>query len=176
MSGMSGMSPSISIRIHGPIAGPDIHLKPRAKYYSLSFSPARLYRLIFALVNTLPLRSLVLHFRFLLILILGSVPPLVWAQQPIPGAPLRLDNATAADSSQPQSRDGWSTPYPNIHFTKGNRLTLHHPDTSIHLIHRHRFLQPALRNLGNHGSATRSLIFQPDMDAGPRLGYRLFDP
>lgn len=115
----------------------------------------------------LPLAAFILFFR-------GEIR----AQTPAaPGAPLRLDNhAPATDSNKTVSSDGWSTPYPRIHFTLGDQETKIHPDTTIPFMHRKSFLEPAYRNLGNHGSATRSLIFDMPEQVGPRLGYTLFDP
>lgn len=123
-----------------------------------------------------PLRRLVLHFLPVVLLFLIPLGA-VRAQSPeAPGAPLRLDQSgSPADSSRPPE-DGWSTPYPQISFTRGQQEGEQHPDTSISFLHRKTFLEPAYRNLGNHGSATRSLIYQMDDQAGPRLGYTLFDP
>lgn len=51
----------------------------------------------------------------------------------------------------------------------------HFPDSSIHSFHRRPFSQPWHRDLGNMGSASRSLLFAPEYRVGPTLGYRAYD-
>ncbi len=101
-----------------------------------------------------------------------------WAQQvptPMPGAPVTLQNAPQRDTSNKTNTNTWKSEDAIVWFRKLNSERKHHPDTGLHTFHRRPFSQPWHRDLGNLGSPSRSLLFEPEDRTGPTLGYHAFD-
>lgn len=101
-----------------------------------------------------------------------------FAQQP-PGSPLDLPGEQQEDSLQfnASNTDEWHTGNENIkiHYKYLNSDKKYTPDSSIHTYHRKHFSQPWNMNLGNFGTANRSLLFKPQERIGPTLGYNVMD-
>lgn len=65
--------------------------------------------------------------------------------------------------------ESYRTTYRKLSSDKINR-----PDSSIHTFHR-RLVNMPYRDLGNSGSPVINLLFTPDHQLGPNLGYHAFD-
>lgn len=96
-----------------------------------------------------------------------------------PGAPLGLPGEKETDSLQFENSntDEWhddSIPL-KISYKLLNSDRQRAPDTSIHTFHRKPYSHPWNMNLGNFGTATRSLFFTPEDRLGPTLGYNVLD-
>lgn len=115
-------------------------------------------------------------FAFVL-LGLGVVPE-CFAQQP-PGSPLELPGEKQQDSLQfeQSNTDEWHSDNINIkiYYKHLNSDRQYSPDSAIHTYHRKPYAQPWNMNLGNFGTATRSLLFSPQERVGPTLGYHAMD-
>lgn len=102
----------------------------------------------------------------------------VRAQQQ-PGAPLDLPGEKQQDSLQfeESNTDEWHSSNINlkIYYKYLNSDKKHQPDSTIHTFHRKPHSQPWNMNLGNFGTATRSLLFRPEDRLGPTLGYHATD-
>lgn len=95
-----------------------------------------------------------------------------------PGAPLGVNgNTQQTDTSafKDSNTDEWHNETVNVSYKLPNTDKVYYPDTSIHLVHRKYFSQPWNRDLGNFGTASRSLLFTPEYRTGPTLGYHVFD-
>lgn len=118
------------------------------------------------------------HFLFVFLL-LATVLQMdtAYGQAPIPGAPVNLNNAPQRDTTNRSSSLDWHDESVRISYTKAGSLQTYYPDTSIHTFHRRQWSQPWNRDLGNSGSASRSLLFRPDNDGhtGFSSGYHVFD-
>ena len=116
------------------------------------------------------------RISLLLVLLFGGMNDLS-AQSPVPGAPVNLTNMPQKDTTNRTNNVNWHDEPVIISFKKAGEETAHYPDTSVHTFHRRPYSQPWNRDLGNLGSATRSLLFTPDnLDkTGPSLGYHVFD-
>ena len=99
------------------------------------------------------------------------------AQAPVPGAPVNLNNAPQRDTTNRTNTADWHDERVRISYRKAGSVKDLYPDTSIHTFHRRPFSQPWNQDLGNSGSAMRSLFFAPDNRGrtGPSLGYHAFD-
>jgi len=99
------------------------------------------------------------------------------AQIAMPGAPVNINNAPQRDTTNRSSSVDWHDESVRVSFTKAGSLQTQHPDTTLHTFHRRRFSQPWHRDLGNSGSASRSLFFRPDNEGktGFSSGYHVFD-
>jgi hypothetical protein len=100
-----------------------------------------------------------------------------WAQQPQPpGAPLLLPNAPQRDTNTNKTNTtDWKSGEARTSYRQLQSERIYTPDTTLHTFHRRRFTQPWYRDLGNHGSPSRSLLFMPEDRLGLTLGYHVFD-
>ncbi|HRO43200.1 MAG TPA: hypothetical protein PL009_10225 [Flavipsychrobacter sp.] len=96
-------------------------------------------------------------------------------QQPLPGAPVTLQNAPQRDTSNKTNTSQWKSENARISFKKLNSQKVFHPDTSLQTFHRRPFQHLWMRDLGNLGSPANNLFFTPTYRTGPTLGYHAFD-
>jgi len=96
--------------------------------------------------------------------------------QPIPGAPVTLQNTPQRDTSNKTNTNQWRDEQARVIIKKLYSEQELNPDTFIHTFHRRPFLQPWLRDLGNLGSPATNLLFTSEYRNGPTLGYHSFDP
>lgn len=94
----------------------------------------------------------------------------------MPGAPMTIDNAPQRDTTNRQSDPKWrdedSRTYLRTAFSEIKR----YPDSSISSFHRRFFSRGWHRDLGNQGSPSRNLLFEPaNRQPGLSLGYHVFD-
>lgn len=94
---------------------------------------------------------------------------------PVPGAPVTLQNAPQRDTSKKTNSSDWKDEQTRIYFRKMYSRKILFPDTGIRHFHRRPFSQTWHRDLGNLGSPSRSLLFRPEFRTGPTLGYHTFD-
>lgn len=99
------------------------------------------------------------------------------AQPVLPGSPVNLNNAPQRDTTSRTNSATWHDDAVRISYRKLGAEQEYYPDTSIHTFHRRPFSQPWYRDLGNSGTASRSLFYAPDNagKTGPSLGYHVFD-
>lgn len=87
-----------------------------------------------------------------------------------------LPNTPQKDTSLNKTNTNkWSDAPANITYTLLNSEKTHIPDTGLHTFHRRPFIQPWSRDLGNPGSPALNLLFTPDNNVGPNLGYHIND-
>lgn len=95
-----------------------------------------------------------------------------------PGAPLALPGEKPQDSVafQQSNTDEWHNDNNiKVRYKYLNSDKIYEPDSSIHIFHRKAFSQPWNIDLGNFGTASRSLMFKPEDRFGPTLGYNVLD-
>lgn len=117
------------------------------------------------------------YFILLLVVAVTLQIDAAYAQIAMPGAPVNINNAPQRDTTNRSSSVDWHDESVRVSFTKAGSLQTQHPDTTLHTFHRRRFSQPWHRDLGNSGSASRSLFFRPDNEGktGFSSGYHVFD-
>jgi len=96
--------------------------------------------------------------------------------QPVPGAPVTLQNTPQRDTANKTNTAQWRSEQARITFRKLHSKRSNVPDTQIHSFHRRPFQMGWNRDLGNLGSPITSLLFRPEHRVGPTLGYHTFDP
>lgn len=85
-------------------------------------------------------------------------------------------NSNGRDTSTNKSNnENWEQEDAQIYFTNLFSAQKKYFDTSIHTVHRRPFSQPWNRDLGNLGSPSYSLLFEPTNLVGLSLGYHSFD-
>lgn len=94
---------------------------------------------------------------------------------PMPGTPVTFQNAPQRDTSNKTNTNQWADESANIHFKRLYSEKIFYPDTSIRHFHRNRLLDTWEVHLGNPGSPARNLLFTPEHQPGPSLGYHVFD-
>lgn len=92
-----------------------------------------------------------------------------------------IDNLTPAarqrmkDSINKTNTTKWRDEEPNVQYEMLGTARVFVPDTGIHTLHRRSFAQPWNRDMGNFGSPSLSMLFNPESRVGPSLGYHVFD-
>ena len=100
------------------------------------------------------------------------------AQQPsLPGSPGGIENAPQRDTTNRKNNPNWRDEPVRIYARRAASEAKIYPDTGLHTLHHIPYLQPWEQDLGNAGSAARSLFFRNEVapEAGPSLGYHAFD-
>jgi hypothetical protein len=97
------------------------------------------------------------------------------AQRPTDGAPVTLQNAPQRDTSDKKNSSQWKNERARVFYKKLGSEKQHLPDTTIHTFHRRFYTQPWYVDLGNSGTAVKSLFFTPEPRTGPSLGYHVMD-
>ena len=87
------------------------------------------------------------------------------AQTTLPIAPQK---DTAHNKSNTNT---WKDEESVITYEHPDDAKLYKPDTNLHTFHRRPFVQSWYRDLGNPGSPVYNLLFTPDNNFGPALGY-----
>lgn len=95
--------------------------------------------------------------------------------QPMPGAPITLQNTQQRDTANKTNTSSWRTEKARVSFQTLHSKKTFYPDSSIQNIHRRPFMQGWQRDLGNLGSPMYQLLFTPEQRVGPTLGYHAFD-
>lgn len=96
--------------------------------------------------------------------------------QPVPGAPVTLQNTPQRDTTNKTNTSQWRSEQARVTFHKPHSRRIGIPDTQIHSFHRRPFQSEWNRTLGNPGAPIYSLQFRPEDRVGPTLGYHAFDP
>ena len=110
------------------------------------------------------------YFLFICLLFCGN---LVFGQ--LTGANAQNPGIKKDTSMAKSNTSKWKSYDARITYTKLNSEKIYTPDTALHTFHRRPFSQPWEQNLGNLGSPSWNMMFTPEDNVGPSLGYHIFD-